>query len=89
MKSMFYEDKPQETRYEVIWMRVCQNIQNLFLRNGGRTSILNKSECCSLLVCRIIFDINNQTSSKKKKISKPLIFKIEVGKIVSIWDESL
>ncbi|KAH0620198.1 hypothetical protein JD844_020207 [Phrynosoma platyrhinos] len=36
-----------------------------------------------------VFDTNIQTSSKKKKASKPLSFRVGVGKVIRGWDEAL
>ncbi|XP_044292216.1 peptidyl-prolyl cis-trans isomerase FKBP3, partial [Varanus komodoensis] len=36
-----------------------------------------------------IFDSNVQASSKKKKASKPLSFKVGAGKVIRGWDEAL
>ena len=84
---------PKKPSLKRLWMRVHQNVQNLFLKRGTKLTP-PKGDVVHCWYTGALpdgtgFDTNIQRSSKKKNNAKPLSFKVGIGKVIRGWDEAL
>ncbi|CAM9830926.1 peptidyl-prolyl cis-trans isomerase FKBP3 isoform X1 [Lampetra fluviatilis] len=64
------------------------------LKRGDKVTVPRKGDTVSCwytgtLVDGTVFDTNITTSAKKKKATKPLSFKVGLGRVIRGWDEAL
>ncbi|XP_061468635.1 peptidyl-prolyl cis-trans isomerase FKBP3 isoform X1 [Rhineura floridana] len=88
------EEKPKETKPEEALDEGPPKYTKSILKKGDKINFPKKGEIVHCwytgkLQDGTVFDTNIQTSSKKKKASKPLSFKVGVGKVIRGWDEAL
>ncbi|KAJ7345349.1 hypothetical protein JRQ81_001299 [Phrynocephalus forsythii] len=88
------EAKPKETKPQEAPEESPPKYTKLMLKKGDKVNFPKKGDTVHCwytgkLQDGTIFDTNIQTSSKKKKASKPLSFKVGVGKVIRGWDEAL
>uniref|UniRef100_A0A8C9AHR7 peptidylprolyl isomerase n=1 Tax=Prolemur simus TaxID=1328070 RepID=A0A8C9AHR7_PROSS len=88
------EDKPNKTKSEETLDEGPPKYAKSVLKKGDKTNFPKKGDvvhCWHIgtLQDGTVFDTYIQTSSKKKKNTNPLSFKVEVGKVIRGWDEAL
>uniref|UniRef100_A0A8C5YAY1 peptidylprolyl isomerase n=1 Tax=Microcebus murinus TaxID=30608 RepID=A0A8C5YAY1_MICMU len=86
------ENKPKETKSEETLDEGPLKYMKSVLKKGDKTNFPQKGDVVhcwyiGTLQDGTVFDTYIQTSSKKKKNSNPLSFKVEVGKVIRGWDE--
>ncbi|KAL8168582.1 UNVERIFIED_CONTAM: FK506-binding protein 2B [Gekko kuhli] len=88
------EDKPKEAKPEEAVSEGPPKYTKSILKKGDKVNFPKKGDVVHCwytgkLQDGTVFDTNIQTGSKKKKASKPLSFKVGVGKVIRGWDEAL
>ncbi|XP_072843057.2 peptidyl-prolyl cis-trans isomerase FKBP3 isoform X2 [Pogona vitticeps] len=88
------EAKPKETKPEETVEEGPPKYTKSVMKKGDKVNFPKKGDTVHCwytgkLQDGTVFDTNIQTSSKKKKASKPLSFKVGVGKVIRGWDEAL
>ncbi|XP_053163969.1 peptidyl-prolyl cis-trans isomerase FKBP3 isoform X2 [Hemicordylus capensis] len=88
------EDKPKEMKPEEAVDEGPPKYTKSVLKKGDKVNFPKKGDIVHCwytgkLQDGTVFDSNIQTSAKKKKASKPLSFKVGVGKVIRGWDEAL
>ncbi|XP_054827751.1 peptidyl-prolyl cis-trans isomerase FKBP3 [Eublepharis macularius] len=88
------EEKPKETKPEEAVEEGPPKYTKSTLKKGDKINFPKKGDTVHCwytgkLEDGTVFDTNIQTGSKKKKASKPLSFKVGVGKVIRGWDEAL
>nr|XP_005992755.1 PREDICTED: peptidyl-prolyl cis-trans isomerase FKBP3 isoform X2 [Latimeria chalumnae] len=87
-------DKGKETKPEEKVDEGPPKYSKSILKKGDKTNFPKKGDTVhcwytGMLENGTVFDTNIVASSKKKKASKPLSFKVGVGKVIRGWDEAL
>ncbi|XP_007434202.1 peptidyl-prolyl cis-trans isomerase FKBP3 isoform X1 [Python bivittatus] len=88
------EGQPKKTKSEEVIDEASPKYTKSILKRGDKINFPKKGDVVHCwytgkLQDGTVFDSNIQTSSKKKKASKPLSFKVGVGKVIRGWDEAL
>ncbi|XP_026526666.1 peptidyl-prolyl cis-trans isomerase FKBP3 isoform X1 [Notechis scutatus] len=88
------ENQPKKTKSEEVADEASPKYTKSILKKGDKTNFPKKGDIVHCwytgkLQDGTVFDTNIQSSSKKKKASKPLSFKVGVGKVIRGWDEAL
>lgn len=88
------EGQPKKTKSEEVVDEASPKYTKSILKKGDKINFPKKGDVVHCwytgkLQDGTVFDSNIQTSSKKKKASKPLSFKVGVGKVIRGWDEAL
>ncbi|XP_070604847.1 peptidyl-prolyl cis-trans isomerase FKBP3 [Erythrolamprus reginae] len=88
------ENQPKKTKSEEAVDETPPKYTKSILKKGDKTNFPKKGDIVHCwytgkLQDGTVFDTNIQSSSKKKKASKPLSFKVGVGKVIRGWDEAL
>uniref|UniRef100_W5MZT6 peptidylprolyl isomerase n=1 Tax=Lepisosteus oculatus TaxID=7918 RepID=W5MZT6_LEPOC len=93
-KEVKIEDKPKDTKPEEPVEEGPPKYVKSVLKKGDKVNFPKKGDTVSCwytgtLEDGTVFDSNVATSAKKKKASKPLSFKVGMGKVIRGWDEAL
>ncbi|XP_063803513.1 peptidyl-prolyl cis-trans isomerase FKBP3 [Pseudophryne corroboree] len=94
-KALKVEDvKAVESKPEVVVDEGPPKYAKYMLKKGDKTNYPKKGNTVhcwytGTLEDGTVFDSNISTSAKKKKATKPLSFKVGVGKVIRGWDEAL
>ncbi|XP_042194288.1 peptidyl-prolyl cis-trans isomerase FKBP3 [Callorhinchus milii] len=88
------KDKPKDKKPEEIVPEGPPKYTKNVLKKGDRINFPKKGDTVhcwytGTLEDGTVFDTNIASSSKKKKGSKPLSFKVGVGRVIRGWDEAL
>ncbi|KAM8921640.1 peptidyl-prolyl cis-trans isomerase FKBP3 [Pelodytes ibericus] len=88
------EEKEKEAKPEEIVDEGPPKYTKSILKKGDKTNFPKKGDTVhcwytGTLEDGKVFDTNITTSAKKKKATKPLSFKVGVGKVIRGWDEAL
>uniref|UniRef100_A0A8D0GEB1 peptidylprolyl isomerase n=1 Tax=Sphenodon punctatus TaxID=8508 RepID=A0A8D0GEB1_SPHPU len=88
------EGKTKETKPEETVDEGPSKYTKSVVKKGDKTNFPKKGDVVHCwytgkLEDGTVFDTNIQTSSKKKKATKPLSFKVGVGRVIRGWDEAL
>ncbi|XP_028677548.1 peptidyl-prolyl cis-trans isomerase FKBP3 [Erpetoichthys calabaricus] len=94
MKEVKIDDKAKEATQEEAVHEGPPKYKKSILKKGDKVNFPKKGDTVSCwykgtLEDGTVFDSNIATSSKKKKATKPLSFKVGVGKVIRGWDEAL
>ncbi|MEE6492403.1 hypothetical protein FKM82_016571, partial [Ascaphus truei] len=94
VKDVKITEKAKETKPEEIVDEGPPKYAKWILRKGDKAHYPKKGDTVHCwytgsLVDGTVFDSNIQTSAKKKKATKPLSFKVGLGKVIRGWDEAL
>ncbi|KAG2457481.1 FKBP3 isomerase, partial [Polypterus senegalus] len=94
MKEVKIDDKTKEATQEEAVHEGPPKYKKSILKKGDKVNFPKKGDTVSCwykgtLEDGTVFDSNIATSSKKKKATKPLSFKVGVGKVIRGWDEAL
>uniref|UniRef100_A0A667ZNR7 peptidylprolyl isomerase n=2 Tax=Myripristis murdjan TaxID=586833 RepID=A0A667ZNR7_9TELE len=93
VKAVKIEDKPKEVKTEVVDEGPPRFTKSV-LKKGDKTNFPKKGDTVSCwytgtLEDGTVFDTNIPTTARKKKQTKPLSFKVGLGKVIRGWDEAL
>ncbi|XP_058468565.1 peptidyl-prolyl cis-trans isomerase FKBP3 [Solea solea] len=93
VKQVKIEDKPKEVKTEVVDEGPPKYTKSV-LKKGDKTNFPKKGENVSCwytgtLEDGTVFDTNIPAAARKKKQTKPLIFKIGLGRVIRGWDEAI
>ncbi|KAK5853159.1 hypothetical protein PBY51_006974 [Eleginops maclovinus] len=93
VRSVKLEDKPKDLPAEVIDEGPPKFTKSV-LKKGDKTNFPKKGENVSCwytgsLVDGTVFDTNIPTTARKKKQTKPLSFKVGLGRVIRGWDEGI
>ncbi|KAJ1104051.1 hypothetical protein NDU88_001466 [Pleurodeles waltl] len=88
------EDAPQKSKPEEIVDEGPPKYKKAILKKGDRVTFPKKGNTVHCwytgsLENGTVFDTNISTSLKKKKMGKPLSFKVGLGKVIRGWDEGI
>ncbi|XP_018425112.1 PREDICTED: peptidyl-prolyl cis-trans isomerase FKBP3, partial [Nanorana parkeri] len=88
------DENPAETKIEEVVDDGPPKYTKSILKKGDRVTFPKKGDkvhCwyTGSLEDGTVFDSNISTSAKKKKVGKPLAFKVGVGRVIRGWDEAL
>uniref|UniRef100_A0A3B3XHS3 peptidylprolyl isomerase n=1 Tax=Poecilia mexicana TaxID=48701 RepID=A0A3B3XHS3_9TELE len=93
VKAVKVEEKPKEVKAEVV-DEGPPKYTKAVLKKGDKTNFPKKGDTVSCwytgsLEDGTVFDTNIPAGAKKKKQTKPLSFKVGLGKVIRGWDEAL
>ncbi|KAG7509215.1 peptidyl-prolyl cis-trans isomerase FKBP3 [Solea senegalensis] len=93
VKQVKIEDKPKEAKTEVVYEGPPKYTKSV-LKKGDKTNFPKKGETVSCwytgtLEDGTVFDTNIPAAARKKKQTKPLSFKIGLGRVIRGWDEAI
>ncbi|XP_051954015.1 peptidyl-prolyl cis-trans isomerase FKBP3 [Xyrauchen texanus] len=93
VKAMKIDEIPKEIKTEMVDEGPPKYTKSI-LKKGDKTNFPKKGEIVSCwytgtLEDGTVFDTNIPASAKKKKQSKPLSFKVGLGRVIRGWDEGL
>ncbi|CAI9549053.1 unnamed protein product [Staurois parvus] len=95
VKDLKVDDaKAAETKTEEVVDEGPPKYTKFMLKKGDKTNFPKKGDTVhcwytGTLENGTVFDSNITTSAKKKKATKPLAFKVGVGRVIRGWDEAL
>ncbi|NP_001187895.1 peptidyl-prolyl cis-trans isomerase FKBP3 [Ictalurus punctatus] len=93
VKAVKIEEKPKETKTEVVDEGPPKFTKSV-LKKGDKTNFPKKGDTVAcwytgMLEDGTVFDTNIPAGARKKKQTKPLSFKVGMGKVIREWDEGL
>ncbi|XP_034017500.1 peptidyl-prolyl cis-trans isomerase FKBP3 [Thalassophryne amazonica] len=93
VKAVKIEEKSKEVKAEVVDEGPPKFTKSV-LKKGDKTNFPKKGDTVSCwytgtLEDGTVFDTNIPTGARKKKQSKPLSFKVGLGRVIRGWDEAL
>ncbi|KAF7650997.1 hypothetical protein LDENG_00117150 [Lucifuga dentata] len=93
VKTVKIEQKPKEVKTEVV-DEGPPKFTKTVLKKGDKTNFPKKGETVSCwytgtLEDGTVFDTNIPALARKKKQSKPLSFKVGMGKVIRGWDQAI
>ncbi|KAG9282901.1 peptidyl-prolyl cis-trans isomerase FKBP3 [Astyanax mexicanus] len=93
VKAVKIDDTPKESKTEVV-DEGPPKFTKAVLKKGDKTNFPKKGDTVACwytgtLEDGTVFDTNIPTTARKKKQSKPLSFKVGLGKVIRGWDEGL
>ncbi|XP_053470425.1 peptidyl-prolyl cis-trans isomerase FKBP3 [Ictalurus furcatus] len=93
VKAVKIEEKPKETKTEVVDEGPPKFTKSV-LKKGDKTNFPKKGDTVAcwytgMLEDGTVFDTNIPAGARKKKQTKPLSFKVGMGKVIRGWDEGL
>ncbi|NP_001071238.1 peptidyl-prolyl cis-trans isomerase FKBP3 [Danio rerio] len=93
LKAVKISDAPKDVKTETVDEGPPKFTKSI-LKKGDKTNFPKKGETVSCwytgtLEDGTVFDTNIPATAKKKKQSKPLSFKVGMGKVIRGWDEGL
>ncbi|XP_061610615.1 peptidyl-prolyl cis-trans isomerase FKBP3 [Phyllopteryx taeniolatus] len=93
MKAVKIDDKPKELKAEVVDEGPPRFTKST-LKKGDKTNFPKKGDTVSCwytgaLEDGTIFDTNIPSAARKKRQTKPLSFKVGLGRVIRGWDEGL
>uniref|UniRef100_A0A3Q1CAT7 peptidylprolyl isomerase n=1 Tax=Amphiprion ocellaris TaxID=80972 RepID=A0A3Q1CAT7_AMPOC len=93
VKAVKIEEKPKEVKTEVVDEGPPKYTKSV-LKKGDKTNFPKKGDTVSCwytgtLEDGTVFDTNIPTAARKKKQTKPLSFKVGMGRVIRGWDEGL
>ncbi|XP_074541466.1 peptidyl-prolyl cis-trans isomerase FKBP3 [Halichoeres trimaculatus] len=93
VKAVKIEDKPKEVKTEVVDEGPPKYFKSV-LKKGDKQNFPKKGDTVSCwytgsLEDGTVFDTNIPTTARKKKQTKPLSFKVGMGRVIRGWDEAL
>ncbi|XP_061900995.1 peptidyl-prolyl cis-trans isomerase FKBP3 [Entelurus aequoreus] len=93
MKVVKMDDKPKEVKAEVVDEGPPKFTKSV-LKKGDKTNFPKKGENVSCwytgtLEDGTVFDTNIPAAARKKKQTKPLSFKVGLGRVIRGWDEGI
>ncbi|XP_056150818.1 peptidyl-prolyl cis-trans isomerase FKBP3 [Lampris incognitus] len=93
VKTVKIEDKAKEIKTEVVDEGPPKFTKSV-LKKGDKTNFPKKGDTVSCwytgtLEDGTVFDTNIPSTARKKKQTKPLSFKVGLGKVIRGWDEAL
>ncbi|KAM6954109.1 peptidyl-prolyl cis-trans isomerase FKBP3 [Aplochiton taeniatus] len=93
VKSVKLDDKPKEEKIEAAY-EGPPKFMKAVLKKGDKTNFPKKGESVSCwytgsLEDGTVFDTNIPTTARKKKQTKPLSFKVGMGRVIKGWDEGI
>nr|ADO27839.1 fk506-binding protein 3 [Ictalurus furcatus] len=93
VKAVKIEEKPKETKTEVVDEGPPKFTKSV-LKKGDKTNFPKKGGTVAcwytgMLEDGTVFDTNIPAGARKKKQTKPLSFKVGMGKVIRGWDEGL
>ncbi|XP_061668589.1 peptidyl-prolyl cis-trans isomerase FKBP3 isoform X2 [Syngnathoides biaculeatus] len=93
MKAVKLDEKPKEVKAEVVDEGPPRFTKST-LKKGDKTNFPKKGDTVSCwytgtLEDGTIFDTNIPSAARKKKQTKPLSFKVGLGRVIRGWDEGL
>ncbi|XP_055041348.1 peptidyl-prolyl cis-trans isomerase FKBP3 [Misgurnus anguillicaudatus] len=94
VKAVKLDDNPKQVKTEVVEDEGPPKFTKSILKKGDKTNFPKKGDTVGCwytgtLEDGTVFDTNIPASAKKKKQTKPLIFKVGMGKVIRGWDEGL
>ncbi|XP_066550660.1 peptidyl-prolyl cis-trans isomerase FKBP3 [Amia ocellicauda] len=94
VKEVKIEDKPKDTKAAEPVDEGPPRYTKSVLKKGDKASFPKKGDTVSCwytgtLEDGTVFDTNVAATAKKRKSSKPLSFKVGMGKVIRGWDEAL
>ncbi|XP_051730301.1 peptidyl-prolyl cis-trans isomerase FKBP3 isoform X2 [Ctenopharyngodon idella] len=93
VQAVKIHDTPKESKIEAVDEGPPKFMKSI-LKKGDKTNFPKKGDTVSCwysgtLEDGTVFDTNIPASAKKKKQSKPLSFKVGLGRVIRGWDEGL
>ncbi|XP_071381121.1 peptidyl-prolyl cis-trans isomerase FKBP3 [Centroberyx affinis] len=93
VKTVKIDDKPKEVKTEVVDEGPPKFFKSV-LKKGDKTNFPKKGDVVGCwytgsLEDGTVFDTNIPTTARKKKQTKPLTFKVGLGKVIRGWDEAV
>ncbi|KAI3364442.1 hypothetical protein L3Q82_011234, partial [Scortum barcoo] len=93
VKAVKVDDKPKEVKAEVVDEGPPKYTKSV-LKKGDKQNFPKKGDTVSCwytgsLEDGTVFDTNIPTTARKKKQTKPLSFKVGMGRVIRGWDEGL
>lgn len=93
VKAVKIEEKPKEVKTEVVDEGPPKYTKSV-LKKGDKSNFPKKGDTVSCwytgtLEDGTVFDTNIPTVARKKKQTKPLSFKVGMGRVIRGWDEAL
>ncbi|KAK2864094.1 hypothetical protein Q7C36_003248 [Tachysurus vachellii] len=93
VKAVKIEEKPKETKTEIVDEGPPRFTKSV-TKKGDKTNFPKKGDTVSCwytgtLEDGTVFDTNIPSVARKKKQTKPLSFKVGIGRVIRGWDEGL